>query len=657
MSLFTKIKEKKRLFFGTTVAVFASLVFFAGVLPNVFADTAYYLANAAVELDGANNGEVTISFNTPIADSIFSVRGIFDTTAGGGNFTLTSLTPPAGITPNSNSVADGTIYWYDSTWVNPIELGERESMWSATYTVNKDTPADSYSICMSDAEVASLSLDYDTAWLGHICSTVTVTRNDTPATKPSQVVTFRDGENNPITEITKYYGDDNFTITKEVTTGDGAITQYHPDDDGIGTVAHTVPDSDLVGVGVPGDVEICAWVAETENYAETKSCYTVHVLKRPLDIIGATIADKTYDGSYEGTVTSVAFSDRDLTSDQYTATATFADNNAGENKAISVSVTLVGTGAEYYTLNASTFNTTKTISKYQLTAENVTLDGGSNKVYTPGGVEPTVTVTANTHGGLTTLTLDTDYEVAYFDNENVGAAHLNVTGKGNFTTGETPIVLYFNIEARGINNDNLVVPEQIIEGRILAIDEISVVVDGTTLTRCANGKFTGCDYTLEIAGDNDGVAGHTVHIAVYARNNYTGVGVKDVAIVAKLAQTVSFGDVTGTTIEKEYRDANFTYTATTSGDGGITYSSSNPDIVSVNLNTGEVEVKGVGTATITATAAETDTYALGTASYNVTVLRKLISVTDVTFRDKVYDGTPNAEIESLVLSDESLVFG
>ena len=63
--------KRKKLLIGTAMTVFVSLVIFVGVLPNVFADTSFYLANAAVELDGTNNGEVTISLNTAEADSIF----------------------------------------------------------------------------------------------------------------------------------------------------------------------------------------------------------------------------------------------------------------------------------------------------------------------------------------------------------------------------------------------------------------------------------------------------------------------------------------------------------------------------------------------------------------------------------------------------------
>jgi len=58
------------------------------------------------------------------------------------------------------------------------------------------------------------------------------------------------------------------------------------------------------------------------------------------------------------------------------------------------------------------------------------------------------------------------------------------------------------------------------------------------------------------------------------------------------------------------------------GDGTVTYSSSDPEIVAVNETTGQIlpeDVKAVGTVTITATAAATETYAEATADYEIVI--------------------------------------
>lgn len=660
MSIINHLRKKV-----LTTGIVASLVVvslvFAFVLPNVFAITAYYIPNAAVELDGVNDGSVTISLNTPVADEIFSIEGNFQPSDGDNHFVLTTLTPVAGITPSSNVVSDGRIVWQDSSWDNPIVLGARESMWSATYTVDKNTPAGNYSLCLTGTWISSTSNDNDWATVryGDICTEVTVTRDGTPPEKPNQVVTFRDGSGNVIGAggITKYYGDEDFTVTKEVTTGDGTIREYHPDDDGSGRIAHTIPGGDMVGVGEPGDVEICAWLDETENYAETKACYGVHVQKRPLDIVGVAIEDKYYDGyTTDATVTGVTFEDRPLNSEDYEATAHFDDAEAGEGKALHVNVNLRGEAAEHYVLNAEVFNTTSTILPYRLALSEVELLGSGTYGYDPDGVEPGVRVEASTHGGTSTLSEGTDYEVEYVNNNVVGRAQALVSGKGNYTTGDSPIILSFTIVARGINNDNLIVPSSIVEGHILTEDEVRLNVDGHELVRCANDGATNCDYVLEISGENDGIVGHSVHVAVNGRNNYDGVAVADVAIVAKLEQIVTIFDVTNTTVEKSYGDADFTYTATSNGDGEIGYYSDETSVATVD-GYGKVSIVGVGSANIYATASETDTYAAGLAKYTVRVSKKVLTVSDVTVASKTFDGTPVATISDATLSDSSLTYG
>lgn len=654
MSLLNYTKQKKKLIIEALFASFVVAFVLAAILPKVFAVTAYYFPDLAVELDGTSDESVTISLNSPIEDNLFSIQGTFDTADTGGNFTLTSLNPAAGMVPSSNEVVDGVILWQVS-YASPFAIGERASMWTATYDVDKDTPAGDYSLCLKGTRISSESNDYDTPSYGNLCAKVTVTRNDAPAVKPAQVVTFRDGEGNPITEVTKYYGDDDFTITKEVTTGDGTISDYHPDDDGSGAIAHTIPGGDLVGVGVPGDVDICAWVEETANYAATRACYTVHVLKRPLDIIGATVASKTYDGTTDATVTSVAFEDRSLARDEYDVSATFDGADAGENVAVHATVTLAGGAEDYYVLNSQNFNTTASIAPFVLTAENAELLGGTTYGYNSDGVEPEVRVTASVHGGVSTLVEGTDYGVSYSDNQAVGTGHVAITGLGNFTTGENPLILDFTITAKGINNSNLVAPSSLVEGRILTPNDVSVNVDGQNLVRCESAGDPDCDYTLEISGENDGVVGHSVHVAVNACNNYDGVAVADINIVAKLEQTVTIADVTNATINKTYGDADFTYTATSNGDGGISYRSTNEAVATVD-NNGKVDVVGVGDADIIATAAETDTYAEGSAKYTVSVAKKVITVTDATVSNKVYDGTPVATVTSVALSEGSLVY-
>ena len=81
-------------------------------------------------------------------------------------------------------------------------------------------------------------------------------------------------------------------------------------------------------------------------------------------------------------------------------------------------------------------------------------------------------------------------------------------------------------------------------------------------------------------------------------------------------QEVSFAQ---SSINKTFGDAKFTNTATTTGDGTITYSSNNTAVATIDSSTGEVTIVGAGNATITATAAATQYYNSASATYSLTV--------------------------------------
>lgn len=659
MSKFKQLIKKKSVMSMMGVVVFVLAI--AGILPNVFASTAYYMPDALVELDGVNDGTVTISFNTPEEDSFANVRGSFDTLIGYDmehiHFTLTGMSTGGDLPSTSiqnNTVADGLISWLD--WTTPAHVAERGQLLSATYTVDKDTPAGNHSICLRNIWIASENSDWDTLNINSVCANIIVTR-DEGTQKPSQKVVFRDSDNNEIGPegITKYYGDEDFTVTKEVTLGDGNM-EYHPDDDGTGSIAYTVPGGDLVGVGVPGDMDICAWMSETDDYAATKVCYTVHVLKRPIEISGVTIADKVYDGTRDADVTSVSFIDRGLGDDEYNATAEFGTASAGENKAIQVTVELTGGAEELYVLNSSTYDTTRTISPYSIGVGNVQLVGSGTYTYDPDGVEPEVLITApGVYSGTYTLFEGQDYTISYSNNTSVGTGWITINGIDNFTTGAEPLMISFTIEKQGIINENLIIPSSIVEGHILDADEVRVNINGRDLTRCEVDGASDCDYVLSM-DPNTGILGDNVHVVVEGRNNYSGTAVGDVTVEAKMAQTVTIGDVTNTTVNKVYGDAAFTYTATTTGNGDITYSSTDTDVAVVDEESGTVTIVGVGDAEIYATAAETSTYAQGSAKYTVSVSKGAVTIVSATIANKTYDGTTDATVSDASLNESSLVF-
>jgi len=82
--------------------------------------------------------------------------------------------------------------------------------------------------------------------------------------------------------------------------------------------------------------------------------------------------------------------------------------------------------------------------------------------------------------------------------------------------------------------------------------------------------------------------------------------------------TISYATVN---VGKTYGDAAFTNELTNTGDGTVTYSSSNTAVAEVNASTGLVTIKGDGETVITATVTDTEnyTYATKTTTYTLTV--------------------------------------
>lgn len=88
--------------------------------------------------------------------------------------------------------------------------------------------------------------------------------------------------------------------------------------------------------------------------------------------------------------------------------------------------------------------------------------------------------------------------------------------------------------------------------------------------------------------------------------------------IGKKAGTISYNTVS---VNKNFGDAAFTNPLTKTGDGAVTYSSSNTAIATVDATSGKVTLIGIGSATITATVADGTnyTYATKTVSYTLNV--------------------------------------
>ena len=150
------------------------------------------------------------------------------------------------------------------------------------------------------------------------------------------------------------------------------------------------------------------------------------------------------------------------------------------------------------------------------------------------------------------------------------------------------------------------------------------------------------DYTIEGYKDSNNTALNaapintgTYTVIIKGKGNYTGTASVTFNIV-KAAGTISYASGS---VNKTFGDAAFTNALTKTGDGTVSYSSSNTAVATVNATTGEVTIVGVGSSVITATVTDgaNYTYSPNTATYTLTVGSASMNVSASGYTGK-YDG-------------------
>lgn len=132
------------------IAILLALTMMATLVPAaVFSEsTTYQLAVAnKVVVDGTSDQTVEVYFQSIGAENTYSVEAFWSTseTEESSYLTLSVLTP-TGVTATNNNPETGRVYWTDTTLSAPISTEAGGTIWTATYTVDKDTPAGFYTV-------------------------------------------------------------------------------------------------------------------------------------------------------------------------------------------------------------------------------------------------------------------------------------------------------------------------------------------------------------------------------------------------------------------------------------------------------------------------------------------------------------------------------
>ena len=310
-----------------------------------------------------------------------------------------------------------------------------------------------------------------------------------------------------------------------------------------------------------------------------------------------------FEGTYDKAVHGIKVNAPEGATIKYgTSEGTYALDN-------SPTYTNVGEYTVYYLVTYKNYNDVTgsakvTINPKSIADATITLTP-ENFVYNGQNQKPEVSV----KDGETDLVLDQDYTLTNEGGTDVGEYTVTVTGKGNYDS-ETSVSkkYYITVEALEVTAEGF-------EGTYdKAAHGIKVNAPEGATIKYGTSEGT---YALDNSPTYTNVGEYTVYYRVSKVNAADVTGSAKVKITPAAA-TISFKEAT---VEKKPEDATFTNELTNTGDGAVTYQTSNAEVASVNENTGEVTIKGSGEATITATVADgmNYTYETKTATYTITV--------------------------------------
>ena len=424
--------------------------------------------------------------------------------------------------------------------------------------------------------------------------------------KAAGTISFAEGS------IEKIYGNDAFT-NKLTIMGDGTVTYASSDE----TVAKVNATSGEVTITGTGKATITATVADGTNYTyETKTTeYALTVATNQMEVTAV-----GYTGIYDGEAHDITVTAPNDALVLYGITKEECDRLSSPDfiDAGNYTVYYKVTKANYATVTGSA---TVTISK--ATGSICYATASVNKTFGDEAFTNELTIA----GDGTVSYASSDKDVATVDASTgevtiAGAGSTTITATvadgTNYTYETTEATYTLTVEAQPEPEPDDM--EVTAEGFTCTYDGeahgITVnAPEGATITYSTDGTT----YNLNASPTYTDAGTYTIYYQV-TKDNYTTVTGSETVAISKAAGSISYDTAS---VNKTLGETAFTNELTITGDGTVSYTSSNEDVATVNATTGEVTIASVGSTTITATIADGTnyTYENTTASYNLTVNR------------------------------------
>ena len=448
-----------------------------------------------------------------------------------------------------------------------------------------------------------------------------------------QEVSFADSS------VSKTFGDDKFINTVTATEDGGTIT-YSSNNTSVAEINSSTGEVTIKGAGT---ATITATAAATDYYYSASASYTLTVAKAtPVISFVNTEVTKVY--------TDLNFVNLALTTSD--GAITYQSNNTDVATVDSVSgeVAVVGAGDATITATvAATSNYNSASATYSLTVSKFAIGVFFNNeavTKTYGDAKFTNAAATVSEGAMTyssdntaVATVDSASGEVTIVGAGIATITVNVAATTNYQAASatytltvskaTPTVSFADAEVAKTYGDSKFTNAATTSG------------DGTISYQSSN---TDAATINSSTGEVTiiGVGNTTVTATVAATGNYNTASTTYTLTVSKATPAVSFADAE---VTKTYGDSKFTNAATTSGDGAISYQSSNTDVATIDGTSGEVTIVGAGTATITANVSATANYGAASATYSLTVNKKTSVAPDEI--DAVKTGYINDELSSV----------